>query len=67
MSKLESQVGRNSAMFENQTWFYPTAAAAALLPIGLNHLDSDFCWCDPVAEVDEDGHEVVIHCQVTWH
>ena len=66
MSKLESQVGRNSMIFENQTWFYPTAAPAAL-PIGLNHLDSDFCWCDPVAEVDEDGHEVVIHCQVTWH
>ena len=53
-------------MFENQTWFYPTAAPAAL-PIGLNHLDSDFCWCDPVVEVDEYGKEVALHKQVTWN
>lgn len=53
-------------VFENQSWFYPTAVAAAL-PIGLNHLDSDFCWCDPVVEVDEYGKEVVLHKQVTWH
>jgi len=66
MSKLESQVRRNSMMFENQTWFYPTAAPAAL-PIGLNHLNSDFCWCDPVVEVDEYGKEVVLHKQVTWN
>jgi hypothetical protein len=53
-------------MFENQTWFYLTAAPAAL-PIGLNHLDWDFCWCDPVVEVDEYGKEVVLHKQVTWN
>jgi hypothetical protein len=53
-------------MFENQIWFYPTAAPAAL-PIGLNHVDSDFCWCDPVVEVDEYGKEVALHKQVTWN
>jgi len=66
MSKVESQVRRNSMLFENRTWFYPTAAPAAL-PIGLNHLDSDFCWCDPVVEVDVYGKEVVLHKQVTWN
>jgi hypothetical protein len=25
------------------------------MPIELNHLDSDFCWCDPIVEVDENG------------
>jgi len=54
-------------MFENRTWFYP-AAAPAELPIGLNHLDSDFCWCDPIVEIDdEDGGEIVLHRQVTWN
>jgi hypothetical protein len=41
-------------MFENGTWFYPVAAPLAM-PIGMQHLDSSFCWCDPVIEVDEDG------------
>ncbi len=27
-------------------WLYP-AAVAVEMPIGLNHLDTDFCWCDP--------------------
>jgi hypothetical protein len=54
-------------MFENRTWFYPSATPAEL-PIGLNHLDSDFCWCDPIVEIDdEDGGEVVLHRQVTWN
>jgi hypothetical protein len=52
--------------FENHTWFYP-AVAPAELPIGLKHLDSDFCWCDPTIEVDENGNELVIHRQVTWN
>lgn len=53
-------------MFVNSTWFYP-AAAPVELPIGLNHLDSDFCWCDPMIEVDDDGEETVLHRQVTWN
>ena len=51
--------------FENHTWFYP--AVAAELPIGLSHLESDFCWCDPIIEVDENGQETIVHCQVTWN
>ena len=41
-------------MFENLPWFSP-AAAPAPLPLGLKHLDSDLCWCDPVVEIDDDG------------
>jgi len=33
----------------------------------LTHLDSAFCWCDPMVEVDEDGQEVVVHKEVTWN
>ena len=27
------------------------------MPIGLNHLDSEFCWCDPIVEMDDNGRE----------
>jgi hypothetical protein len=53
-------------MFENRTRFLP-AIAPVDTPIGLNHLDSDFCWCDPIVELDENGTEVVLHRQVTWN
>ena len=53
-------------MFENRTWFYPAATPVELL-LGLNHLDSDFCWCDPIVEVDENGQETVVHREVTWN
>ena len=53
-------------MFVNPTWFYP-AIAPVEMPIGLNHLDSDFCWCDPLVEVDENGEETVLHRPVTWN
>jgi hypothetical protein len=52
-------------LFENRTWFLPGSAPVDM-PIGLNHLDSDFCWCDPIVEVDENGKQVVLHKQVTW-
>jgi hypothetical protein len=59
--------GRGFAMmFENRTWFYP-AVVPVEMPFGMNHLDSDFCWCDPIVEVDEHGTEVVFHRQVTWN
>ncbi len=45
-------------LFVNPTWFLP-AVAPVEMPIGLNHLDSDFCWCDPLVEVDENGQYVV--------
>lgn len=37
------------------------------IPIGLNHVDWDFCWCDPIVETDQNGQEVVIHREVTWN
>jgi hypothetical protein len=53
-------------MFVNRTWFSPAIAPVGM-PIGLNHIDSDFCWCDPIIEADDDGEEVVLHRQVTWN
>ena len=47
-------------------WLYP-AAVAVEMPIGLNHLDTDFCWCDPIVEIDDNGREIVRHRQVTWN
>ena len=52
--------------FVNPAWFYQAVIAAAL-PIGLKHLDSDLCWCDPIIEVDENGQEAVLHRQVIWN
>jgi len=52
--------------FENRAWFLP-ATAPVETPIGLNHLDSNFCWCDPMVEEDESGRKVVVHRQVTWN
>jgi hypothetical protein len=31
------------------------------MPVGLTHLDSDLCWCDPIVEVDENGRHVLLH------
>jgi len=53
-------------LFVNPTWFLP-AVAPVEMPIGLNRLDSDSCWCDPIIEVDENGCEIVLHRQVTWN
>ena len=53
-------------MFVNPTWFYPDVPQSEL-PIGLKHLESDLCWCDPIIEVDDDEQEIVLHRQVTWN
>jgi hypothetical protein len=37
------------------------------MPVGLNHLESWVCWCDPLIETDENGEEVVLHRHVTWN
>jgi len=37
------------------------------VPNQLTHFDSDFCWCDPIVELDENGRPVVIHKEVTWN
>jgi len=52
--------------FINPTLFL-AAVAPVEMPTGLNHLDSEFCWCDPLLEMDDNGREVVIHRQVTWN
>ena len=62
---IDRRRGDLRMMFVNPTWFYPAIAPVAM-PIGLNHLDSDFCWCDPAVDVDENGEEVVHHRRVTW-
>jgi hypothetical protein len=53
-------------MFVNPTWFYPPVAPSEL-PVGLRHLDSDLCWCDPIIDVDAEGLETVLHRHVTWN
>jgi hypothetical protein len=55
-----------AVIIENRPWFYP-AAVPVEMPVDLNHLESDFCWCHPVVEVDENGKEAVVHKQVTWN
>ncbi len=37
------------------------------MPVGLNHLESQLCWCDPLSEIDENADEVVLHRHVTWN
>ena len=53
-------------MFLNQAWIYP-AAVPVEMPVGLMHLDSEFCWCDPISEADDDGKELLLHRQVSWN
>jgi hypothetical protein len=52
--------------FMNPVEFVP-AAVPVERPIGLTHVDSHFCWCDPIIDVDENGQELVLHRQVTWN
>jgi hypothetical protein len=33
----------------------------------LAHAETEFCWCDPIVEIDEYGQKVVMHKEVTWH
>jgi hypothetical protein len=56
----------SSVITENRKKFFP-ATVLVEMPVGLKHLDSDFCWCDPIIELDENGQEAVLHRQVTWN
>jgi hypothetical protein len=47
--------------------FFSPIMAPIKMPIGLSHIDSDLCWCDPIVEIDENGQGVVIHREVTWN
>jgi hypothetical protein len=53
-------------MFINRIGTWP-ATSPAEKPIGLTHINSEFCWCDPIIEADEHGRTVVLHKEVTWH
>ena len=33
----------------------------------LADVKSQFCWCDPIVEIDDYGQKVVVHIEVTWH
>jgi hypothetical protein len=54
------------SMFVSWIGTWP-ATVTAETPIGLAHIDSELCWCDPIAEPDEHGHRIVLHKEVTWH
>ena len=49
----------------DRIWTSP--AGPVEMPVGLNHIDSDYCWCEPMIEVDDNGEEVLVHRQVTWN
>jgi hypothetical protein len=57
---------RRHSMLANRTWIVPTTPADEQ-PMGLSHIDSDSCWCEPVVETDEEGEEVVVHREITWN
>ena len=38
-------------MLQQWSWNFPTAIPVAM-PIGLKHVDSEVCWCEPIIEVD---------------
>ena len=65
-AKIIKRERRATLLFLNPTWLFP-AIVPVEMPVGLNHLDSDLCWCDPIIEVDEIGEEVVLHRQVCWN
>ena len=53
-------------MFPNQPLVWRDLIATDITK-HLGHIESESCWCDPIVEVDEDGQEIVIHREVTWH
>jgi hypothetical protein len=53
-------------MFIERTWIGPIVAAVEM-PVGLIHIDSDVCWCDPNIDVDENGQETLFHREVMWN
>jgi len=52
-------------MLANRSAVRPETVVEA--PIGLHHIDSDICWCEPIVETDEDGKEVVVHREIIWN
>jgi hypothetical protein len=57
---------RPTLKFMDRIWISP-ATLPVKMPVGLSHIDSDLCWCEPIVEIDENGDEVLVHTQVTWN
>jgi hypothetical protein len=53
-------------MFLHWSLISPSVLAEEM-PVGLQHLDSESCWCDPLIESDENAEKSVIHRQVIWN
>lgn len=53
-------------MFPNQRFGEVEATEIECLT-HLQHVESEFCWCDPIVETDEYGQRVLVHIAVTWH
>ena len=53
-------------MFPNQ-WFRELEATETECANHLAHVESQFCWCDPIVEIDDYGQKVVVHIEVTCH
>jgi hypothetical protein len=53
-------------MLQRWPWIIP-AAVPVEMPVGLKHVDSASCWCEPMIEVDDEGEKLVVHREVTWH
>jgi hypothetical protein len=65
-AEVIKQQRRPTLSFLNPTWLFPPIVPVEM-PVGLNHLESDLCWCDPIIEVDKIGEEVMLHRQVSWN
>lgn len=57
---------RRTSVFVDRTWFFH-AVMPVEMPVGLKHFNSEFCWCEPLIELDDDDHEVIVHKEVTWN
>jgi hypothetical protein len=53
-------------MLANSTSFYPVVIPSEFA-VGLEHLDSNLCWCDPITELGDNGQKIVPHRRVTWN
>jgi hypothetical protein len=53
-------------MIVDRVEIWPEAVVVEM-PVGLKHIDSEVCWCDPVGMTNEHGQEVLVHKQVTWN
>jgi hypothetical protein len=51
---------------ENEIW-HLAALTPVEMPAGLIHLKSEFCWCDPMVEMDENGRQIILHQHVMWN